>query len=135
MTMQPPLSELTWESSIYPREHKNNDTVQAYAEALRAGAQFPPFKVQRVFNYLENGRKIEAFLVLDGVHHWHACKEVGIGGIEVVYWQPDRLDLNKFQQLPTFPSNRINENSPTTCQNQIPNLKGCKKNVPANFPI
>jgi hypothetical protein len=36
------ISDLTWESSIYPRGGKNEKTVEAYVEALTIGAQFSP---------------------------------------------------------------------------------------------
>jgi len=48
--MEVTITDLTWVPAIYPRGGKNEKTVQAYVEALSIGAQFPPIKIQRVFN-------------------------------------------------------------------------------------
>jgi hypothetical protein len=47
--MEVNITDLTWESFIYPRGGKNEKTINAYVEALNIGAQFPPIKIQRVF--------------------------------------------------------------------------------------
>ena len=70
------ISDLTWESSVYPRGGKNEKTVEAYVEALTIGAQFPPIKIQRIFNYTNGNEKTEAALILDGIHRWLAFKKV-----------------------------------------------------------
>jgi len=48
-----PVSDLTWDQFIYPRGGKSEKTIDAYVEALAIGAQFPPIKIQRVFNYAD----------------------------------------------------------------------------------
>ena len=45
-----PVSDLTWDKFIYPRGSKSDRTVSDYVEALAMGADFPPIKIQRVFN-------------------------------------------------------------------------------------
>ena len=73
--MEVNIADLTWSPFIYPRGGKNEKTVEAYVEALRIGAQFPPIKIQRVFNYPQENERKEAILILDGIHRWHAFKE------------------------------------------------------------
>ena len=43
--------DLTWDQFIYPRSSVSQKTINAYVEALDIRAQFPPIKIQRVFNY------------------------------------------------------------------------------------
>jgi hypothetical protein len=45
------IKNLTRDPTIYPRTTQSRQTIDAYAEALAVGAQFPPIKIQRVFNY------------------------------------------------------------------------------------
>ncbi len=72
--MEVNIADLTWAPFIYPGGGKNEETVKAYIEALRAGAKFPPIKIQRVFNYpADNDGKREAALILDGIHRWSAA--------------------------------------------------------------
>ena len=91
------IADLTWSSFIYPRGSKNEKTVAAYVEALRIGAQFPPIKIQRVFNYPKDNEKIEAILILDGIHRWHAFKEYGLKKINVIEWNKNPLDYETNQ--------------------------------------
>ncbi len=89
------ISDLTWESSIYPRGGKNEKTIEAYMEALNIGAQFPPIKIQRVFNYPSGNEKTEATLILDGLHRWFAFKECRLKEIPAIEWKKDPLDYEK----------------------------------------
>ncbi len=93
--MEVKISDLTYESSIYPRGGKKEKTVEAYAEALTIGAQFPPIKIQRVYNYPDGNETPEATLILDGIHRWFAFKERGIKKIAAVQWQDKPLDYEK----------------------------------------
>jgi ParB-like chromosome segregation protein Spo0J len=72
------LSDLIWDQAIYPRAGINQKTIEAYVEALRLGAQFPPIKIRRVLNYPVNGRKQEAIIIVDGLHRFFAFKECGM---------------------------------------------------------
>ena len=90
--MQVNLSELTWASFVYPRGGKNEKTVEAYVDALSIGAQFPPIKIQKVFNYPKDNEKIEATLILDGIHRWFAFKECGLKKIKAIQWKKEALD-------------------------------------------
>ena len=89
------ISDLTWESSIYPRGGKNEKTIEAYMEALNIGAQFPPIKIQKVLNYTDGNEKTEATLILDGLHRWFAFKECGLKEIPAIEWKKDPLDYEK----------------------------------------
>jgi len=93
--MEVNISDLTSEPSIYPRGGKNEKTIEAYIEALTLGAQFPPIKIQRVFNYPEDNGKTDATLILDGIHRWFAFKESGIKKIAAVEWKDKPLDYEK----------------------------------------
>ena len=62
------IADVAWEASIYPRSARSEKTVEAYTEALALGAQFPPIKIQHVFNYPADNGTIEATLILDGIH-------------------------------------------------------------------
>ena len=65
--MEVDISDLTWDQFIYPRGGKSEKTINAYVEALEIGAQFPPIKIQRVFNYADGNDTTEAIIILDGV--------------------------------------------------------------------
>ena len=95
--MEGKIADLTWSPFIYPRGSKSEKTVAAYVEALRIGAQFPPIKIQRVFNYPQENEKKEAILILDGIHRWHAFKECGFKKINVIEWQKNPLDYETSQ--------------------------------------
>jgi len=92
-----PVSDLTWDKFIYPRGSKSDKTISAYVEALEIGAQFPPIKIQRVFNYTDaDGNEIiEVTIILDGIHRWFAFKEKGIKKIEAVEWKDRPIDYEK----------------------------------------
>ena len=90
-----PVSDLTWDQFIYPRGGKSEKTINAYVEALAIGAQFPPIKIQRVFNYAEGDQTTKATIILDGIHRWFAFKEKGIKEIAAVEWKDKPLDYEK----------------------------------------
>ena len=91
--MEVNISNLTWDQFIYPRGCKSKKTINAYVEALAIRAQFPPIKIQRVFNYTdaEGNETTEATIILDGIHRWSAFKESGIKEIAAVDVQRRRL--------------------------------------------
>jgi plasmid maintenance system antidote protein VapI len=89
------ISDLTWVPFIYPRGGKSEKTINAYVEALAIGAQFPPIKIQRVFNYTDGNETTEATIILDGIHRWFAFEEMGIKKIAAVEWKDKPLDYEK----------------------------------------
>ncbi len=100
--MEVHVSDLTWDQFIYPRKNKSEKTINAYVEALAIGAQFPPIKVQRVFNYTSGNETADlpadrhgATIILDGIHRWSAFKESGIKKIAAVEWKDKPLDYEK----------------------------------------
>jgi len=95
--MEVNIADLTWASFIYPRGGKNEETISAYVEALKIGAKFPPIKIQRVFNYPKDNERIEATLILDGIHRWFAFKKCGFKKIEAIQWNKEPLDYETNQ--------------------------------------
>ena len=95
--MEVNIADLTWSSFIYPRGGKNEKTVEAYVEALRIGALFPPIKIQRVLNYPKDNEKTEATLILDGIHRWLAFKECGLKKIKAIEWKQAPLNYETSQ--------------------------------------
>ena len=93
--MEVNISDLTWAPFIYPRGGKSEKTINAYVEALAIGAQFPPIKIQRVFNYADGNETTKATIILDGIHRWFAFKESGIKKIAAVEWKDKPLDYEK----------------------------------------
>jgi len=97
--MEVNIADLTWSPFIYPRGGRSQETVNAYIEALRVGATFPPIKVQRVFNYPGDNVKTEAILILDGIHRWTAFKECGYKTIAAIEWKKGPIDY-EINQIP-----------------------------------
>ena len=93
--MEVNVSDLTWDQFIYPRGGKSEKTINAYVEALAIGAQFPPIKIQSVFNYADGNQTTESTIILDGIHRWFAFKESGINKIAAVEWKDKPLDYEK----------------------------------------
>jgi len=93
--MEVDISDLTWDQFIYPRGGKSEKTINAYVEALEIGAQFPPIKIQRVFNYADGNDTTETIIILDGIHRSSAFKEKGIKKTEAVEWKDKPLDYEK----------------------------------------
>jgi len=100
--MEVNISDLTWDRFIYPRGSKSDKTISSYVEALEIGAQFPPIRIQRVFNYADGNETIvlpagrhEATVIVDGIHRWFAFKEKGIKKIAAVEWRNKPLDYEK----------------------------------------
>ncbi|RLB78099.1 MAG: MerR family transcriptional regulator [Deltaproteobacteria bacterium] len=100
--MEVNISDLTWDQFIYPRAGKSDKTISAYVEALATGAQFPPIKIQRVFNYADGNETTDlpdgrhgAIIIIDGIHRWFAFKESGIKKIAAEEWKDKPLDYEK----------------------------------------
>jgi len=58
------VNDVVFDSSIYPRQKWSTQTIERYADAMRAGAEFPPIIVEEGTNRL-----------LDGKHRWEAYKK------------------------------------------------------------
>lgn len=102
------VDELTYDPELYPRMYPVDtggiswQTVNEYAEEMRAGAKFPPINVGIIDDegYPLHGR----MLISDGVHRWKACKKIGLDSIEAEVKHYD----NKVDFLidSTIPNNR-----------------------------
>jgi len=87
--MEIEISKIVLDEYIYPRSNKSNKTIETYAEAIKAGAQFPPITVQRVINF---NQLDEAILIIDGLHRLEAHLSVGSKTIEAVEYDTQPLD-------------------------------------------
>ena len=74
---------------------KSQQTINAYAEALDINTQFPPIKIQRVFNYPDGNKTTQATIILDGNHRCSAFQEKGIEVIPAIEWKDQPLDYEK----------------------------------------
>lgn len=55
------LSDVIFDATIYPRDKWRTNTVEVYADSLKAGAEFPPIILEK-----------DTERILDGVHRWKA---------------------------------------------------------------
>ena len=100
--MKPEVNKLSIKSlhidkDIYPRKSIVQSLVESYAEALKAGAIFPPIKVQKIIEGNE-----EKIVVLDGVHRVEAHKKCKIREIDAFFWKDEILDKDRhFEDLLT----------------------------------
>lgn len=67
------LDEVIWDEALYPRTHVDWKTSYEYADAMKAGAVFPPIEVAKVQ---------DGYLGLDGRHRWTAAKRLKLIDIE-----------------------------------------------------
>jgi hypothetical protein len=94
-TKQYNISDLTWDQSIYPRSGKSQKTIETYVEALKAGAEFPAIRIQKVFNYPVDGVKRDAALIIDGLHRFFAFMESGRKEIPAIELDVTPLDYEE----------------------------------------
>lgn len=64
------IQDIVWDSKIYPRGKWSTSTIERYADALEAGAEFPPVILEAETNRL-----------LDGKHRLEAHKKAGLAEI------------------------------------------------------
>ncbi len=81
------LADIIKDPDIYPRTQISHQTIENYAEALKAGARFPSILVQ---NISEDGKA--KTIILDGFHRLEAYKKAGLDGLEVTHWRDEILD-------------------------------------------
>jgi len=92
-TLELSIRDIVKDPDIYPRRNESPKTIEAYAEALEAGAKFPPILVQGIST--NDGKEYTVFL--DGLHRARACERVKRKTIEAEYWK--RETLNKEEWL------------------------------------
>jgi len=77
------LDKVILSEDIYPRAYTDYKTVATYAEAMLAGATFPPLAV------VQDG---EAYYLLDGWHRYRAWKQVGVDSVPIEKLEVPRKD-------------------------------------------
>ena len=85
------LIDITKDPDIYPRIQISHQIIGSYAEALKAGARFPPVLVQKI-----NEDGVGKTILLDGFHRIEAYKEANLDEIEETYWRDEVLDKNEW---------------------------------------
>jgi len=86
------IKDIIKDLDIYPRRNESPKTIEAYAEALEAGAKFPPILVQRISANDSN----ECLVFLDGVHRAKAHERVQRQSIEAEYWKDEVLNKERW---------------------------------------
>ncbi len=73
-----PLSDITLDDEIYPRQRIDTKRIGIFAENIRDGFRFDPIEVQA------HPGKPGKYRILDGVHRWSAYKATGVTEPEVI---------------------------------------------------
>ena len=81
-----PITQIILDEEIYPRSGVYPKRVSMFAENIRDGFKIDPIEVQI---HPEYGDK---YRILDGVHRWHAYKEIGATEIPVHVITLDGVD-------------------------------------------
>jgi predicted transcriptional regulator len=99
------LNQIEKDDDIYPRQQISRKTIESYANAIWAGAKFPPIEVQRI-RIVDKDFKMmveEKIVCLDGWHRIEACRLYNgfldiepIEEIEVVFWKDEVLDKSEW---------------------------------------
>ena len=87
-----PIKDIVKDEDIYPRRTESPKTIEAYTEALKAGAKFPPILVQRIST--KDGKEYTVFL--DGLHRAKAYEKTGRKSIEAEYWKKEVLNREEW---------------------------------------
>jgi len=91
-TLELPIKDIVKDPDIYPRRNESPKTIEAYAEALEAGAKFPPILVQRIST--NDGEEHTVFL--DGLHRARAYERVKRKSIEAEFWKKETLNKEEW---------------------------------------
>ena len=81
-----PITQIILDEEIYPRSGVYPKRVSMFAENIRDGFKIDPIEVQIYPEYEDKYR------ILDGVHRWHAYKEIGATEIAVNVITLDGVD-------------------------------------------
>jgi len=81
-----PITQIILDEEIYPRSGVYPKRVSMFAENIRDGFKIDPIEVQILPEYGDKYR------ILDGVHRWHAYKEIGATEIAVNVITLDGVD-------------------------------------------
>ena len=72
-----PISQIVFDTEIYPRKGVYPKRVTMFVENITDGFEIDPIEVQIHPEYDDKYR------ILDGAHRWHAYKEIGATDIPV----------------------------------------------------
>ena len=108
------IKDIILDDDIYPRIRKSQQTIDQYAESLRAGANFPSIEVQKIS--VDGKAQI---IILDGLHRLGAYQKVHeqpeLGGnlvdfsqIESHFWKDEVLDKKENLNLLRMRSASLN---------------------------
>lgn len=80
------IDDIVWDPSIYPREKWRTNTIERYADVLRAGKKFPPIVIEAETNRLLDGKhRLEAHKLY--AEHY-AQRQVGFDGLNEEWAEP-----------------------------------------------
>lgn len=82
------IADIDIENSLNPRHSLNTEARDAYAEAMKAGANFPPIVLF--------GPRDGKYFVADGFHRLEASKKAGIGSILAEIRPGTKFDALRF---------------------------------------
>ena len=122
------IKDIVKDTDFYPRRNESPKTTEAYAEALNAGARFPPILVQRI----STNDISESIVLLDGMHRIKAYEQVGRKSIEVEYWKEELLNKEKWLtqlQLESARRNSLHGDRLKFEDKQYQARKICEKNL------
>jgi transcriptional regulator with XRE-family HTH domain len=91
-TLELLIKDIIKDPDVYPRRNESPKTIEAYAEALEAGARFPPILVQRIST--NDGEEYTVFL--DGLHRARASERIKRKSIEAEYWKKETLNKEEW---------------------------------------
>lgn len=96
------LSLLTADADVQPRVLMSDETIEDYAEAMRAGAEFPP-----IVAYSDG----ESYWIADGFHRFYAATAAGLESLPAQVMTGDKRDaiLHSVGANATHGQRRTNE--------------------------
>ncbi|MCA1788243.1 MAG: ParB N-terminal domain-containing protein, partial [Desulfobacteraceae bacterium] len=85
-----PISDISLDESIYPRETIDYKRIAVFEENIRDGFEFDPIEVQ-VWQDPDNPATVR-YRILDGAHRWSAYKKTSAIHIDVVIKTLDHIE-------------------------------------------
>jgi len=148
-TLELLIKDIVKDHDIYPRRNESPKTIEAYAEALEAGAKFPPILVQRIST--NDGKEYMVFL--DGLHRARACERLKRKTIDAEYWKKEtlnkenwltRLQLESAKRNAThgdrlgsedkkYQARKICEKNPDVTEQEIADALGASRQTVSNW--
>ena len=132
-------SDITLDTSIYPRETIDHKRISIFAENLRDNFKFEPIKVQ--VHPQQKGK----YRILDGVHRWNAHKEAGLTDMPVIIKELKGIDPLLYAAKMAIGPRQLTEketrstarrafqNNPRLTASEIGRLIGRSRQTTANY--